>query len=98
VNGQLQIDPSTGKRLDQEIADSEEQINATLPESPTSTAKDTFLHILIGIGIILGVTILAGILVMIGTWTFTRKSNNVPPVAKEIKEMIQAMPKKVTGN
>jgi len=99
VNGQLQIDPSTGKRLDQELADSEEQTNETLPEnSSSSAATASFMSILIGIGIFLGVTILAGLLVMIGTWTFTRKSNNVPPVAKQIKEMIQAMPNKVTGN
>ena len=92
VNGQLQIDPSTGKRLDQELADSEEQTTASLPEKPTSTAIDALMYILIGIGVLLGVGILASILVFVGTWTFTRKSNNLEPTAKNVESMIKAMP------
>jgi uncharacterized protein YneF (UPF0154 family) len=97
VNGQLQIDPSTGKRLDQELTDSEEQTKASLPEPTTSTATDTLMYVLIGIGVLLGIGILAGILVFVGTWTFTRKSNQIPPVAKEVQNMINAMPSKLVN-
>jgi hypothetical protein len=99
VNGQLQIDPSTGKRLDQELVDSEEQVKASLPQKPTSTATDTLLYALIGIGILIGVTILAGVLVVVGTWAFTRKSNNVA-ITEELAESLAAsvkLPIGVTG-
>lgn len=95
VNGQLQIDPSTGKRLDQELADSAEQTAASSPEAPTSAAITTLMNVLIGIGILLGITIIAGLLVFVGTWTFTRKSNQIPPVAKEVQHMINAMPQEL---
>jgi hypothetical protein len=72
-NGKLVVDPATGKRLDDEIAEARQQEEEI--GKPGPGAGTIWLTICKILGIILGISFLAGIVVFLSYYFFASKSN-----------------------
>jgi hypothetical protein len=65
-NGQLVVDPKTGRRLDEEVNLAKEQEAESSYEPPTASARNIFTTIAIIIGVFLGISVLAAIVFFLG--------------------------------
>lgn len=81
VNGKLQIDPSTGKRLSEVDAEANEEIENSLDAKEVTISPKKIMDTIF---IILGVIIGTSLLIMVGYLVYyglvTRKSLGIPPI------------------
>jgi hypothetical protein len=77
-NGQLIVDPKTGRRLDEEVSLAKEQEAESSYEPPTTSARNIFTTIAIILGIFLGITILAALVFYFGK-IFYRNGEGLQP-------------------
>jgi hypothetical protein len=79
-NGKLLVDPSSGRRLDDEVATAEKQEKDALEKPDVSKARSIWITVCIILGTILGIAVLAGILWGISTFFLNKQSLEIPEV------------------
>jgi hypothetical protein len=89
-NGKILIDPETGKRLSETVADQQEEANAN-NQNASISPKDILETIAIIIGIIIGISLLIGLFYLIYTFLTTRKSTGDPPMNPKVAAAITAV-------
>jgi hypothetical protein len=88
-NGSLLVDPATGRRLDDEVAEARDQEQEVGSAGPS--AGTIWIQICIILGTILGFSVLAGLIVFLATYFFTRKSNQLGDIDAKIVELQTAL-------
>ena len=93
-DGKLLIDPSTGRRMDEEVQVAAEQKQEALGKDvpPGASARSIWMTVCIVLGVILGLGILFGIVYMISTHVLTRESAGLPPINAQTAATMAAMP------
>jgi hypothetical protein len=93
-DGKLLIDPSTGRRMDEEVQVAAEQKQEALGKDvpPGASARSIWMTVCIVLGVILGLGILFGIVYMISTHVLTREGAGIPPINAQTAATMAAMP------
>lgn len=86
-NGKLRVDPSTGKRLDEEVNNANAVDIEGTPQAIIAP-KTIVDYIFIFLGVILGILLLSGVLYVIRYMFVTRKSMGLPEAVDETPEAI----------
>ncbi len=93
-DGKLLIDPSTGRRLDEEVQVADAQTAETLNKNVNTgaSARSIWMAVCITLGVILGLGILFGIVYMISTHVLTREGAGIPPINAQTAAVMARMP------
>lgn len=91
-DGKLLIDPSSGRRLDEEVQVADEQKAEILGKEKGASARSIWLTVCIVLGSILGLGILFGIIYMISTHFLTREGAGIQPINLQTAALQAAMP------
>lgn len=93
-DGKLLIDPSTGRRMDEEVQVAAEQKQEAFGKDvpPGASARSIWMTVCIVLGVILGLGILFGIVYMISTHVLTREGAGLPPINAQTAATMAAMP------
>ncbi len=78
-HGKLLLDPATGRRFDEEVAQAESE--ETVDQGEGGNMGKLWMWIAVALGVLLGLSGLAAILVVISQFLFTRKAADLPPIS-----------------
>jgi len=83
-DGKLIVDPKTGKRLDEEIAEANAVDSMTSSEKPTMGANQIAQYVFISFGILFGIGLLAGLIYIIFKFFINKKGQGEGPTPFEL--------------
>lgn len=96
-NGNLVVDPKTGRRLQEEMDEAAKQEAETLEMPEASASRDTWLWVCTIVGALIGFGLLAGLIVFLFTWFVNRKGQGLPPLDEATQKLVTNLPKNITG-
>lgn len=93
-NGKLLIDPSSGVRLDETVAESNQEAKLN-PERVDASigAGDIWMTVVTILGIFVGITAIAGCIYLAHKYLLNRSSQGVPPVPPELASHLAGIQK-----
>jgi hypothetical protein len=97
-DGQLVVDPTTGRRLSEEVDAAKQAQEASLEINPQASSKPFWRTLAIIFGVLIGLSVLAGLYLLFAKFVLTRKGQGLPPVPPEVAAMAAGLPAPVVGN
>lgn len=97
-DGQLVIDPTTGRRLSEEVDVAKKEQDDSLEINPEASSKPFWRTLAIVFGVLIGLAVLAGLYLLFAKFVLTRKGQGLSPVTPEVAAMAAGLPAPLVGN